>query len=206
MWLTIWSALSARDELLDAAFRILAEDSGAVKPDAVAREAGVSKALVFHHFGTREGLLDAMAARVLAETQRGLARLSDDYPNPRERLAALARTLLEEPVDMPRAAARRVLLFWLADDAQGQCRGALRDALLADYVRAVVREGVATGALRPGADADAVARLLLARWHGATVVFAAGGAVDFETEAERLVDEIARAAFPEGMAGAPSPR
>lgn len=188
--------MSARDALLDAAFRVLADESAAVKPESVAREAGASKALVFHHFGTREGLLDAMAARVLAETQQGLARLNDDYPNPRERLAALARTLLEEPVDLPRASARRVLLFWLADDAHGSCRAALRDALLADYVRSVVREGVAAGALRPGADADALARLMLSRWHGATVLFAAGGAVDFEAEAERLLDEMARLAFP----------
>jgi AcrR family transcriptional regulator len=186
--------MAGREALLDAAFEELLERGPGLPAEAVARRAGVSKALLFHHFGSREGLLDAMAARVLAQTQEGLARLVDDYPDPSRRLAALARTLLEDPGDAPPAHARRVLVFWLQDDAEGSCRGALRDALLADYVAALVREGVATGALRAGTEAGEVARLLLARWHGATALHAAGSAVDFEAEAERLVAEVERMA------------
>ena len=178
--------MTQRDALLDAAFEALLEEGPSFSVEGAARRAGASKALVFHHFRGREGLLDAMAARVLAQTQEGLARLADDYPNPRERLAALARTLLEHPGDTTPAMARRVLLFWLQDAAAGGCRAALRDALLADFVAATLREGVATGALRAGADAQRVARALLARWHGVTAVYAAGARVDFEAEAERL--------------------
>lgn len=186
--------MAGREALLDAAFEELVERGPSLPAEAVARRAGVSKALLFHHFGSREGLLDAMAARVLAQTQEGLARLVDDYPDPARRLAALARTLLEDPGDAPPAHARRVLLFWLQDDAEGACRGALRDALLADYVAALVRDGVATGALRPGSDAGELARLLLARWHGVTALHAAGSPVDFEAEAERLVADVERLA------------
>lgn len=189
-------SVGARDAILDAAFRALDRGPGRVRPDDVAREAGVSKALVFHHFGTRDGLLDAMAARVLSQTQEGLARLVDEHPNPRDRLDALARTLLEEPVESTPAQARRVLLFWLEEDTRGACRGALRDALVADFARDAVREGVAAGALRPGADADAVAQLLLARWHGATLLYAEAGRADFEREAERLLADLARAVHP----------
>lgn len=180
--------MGARDALLDAAFQCLVEEGPAFATDALARRAGVSKGLVFHHFGHREGLLDAMAARVLGETQEGLARLVADYPNPRERLAALARALLEPPEDP--AAARRVLLFWLAEDASGAPRGALRDALLADFIGATLRDGVATGAVRPGVDAARLADLLLARWHGLTTLAAAGRAVDFDREADELVAEL----------------
>lgn len=159
-----------------------------------AERAGVSKALVYHHFSSREGLLDAMAARVLSETQQGLDRLVEDYPNPRERLDALARTLLEEPRDTAPLEARRVHLFWLLDDATGACRGALRDALLADFVAQTLQEGVALGAMRAAAsDADDIAALFLSRWHGATVQYAEARVVDFEREQERLVADLERA-------------
>lgn len=189
--------MTGRDALLDAAFAELVERGPALAADAVARRAGVSKALVFHHFGSREGLLDAMAARVLAQTQEGLDRLAADYPNPRDRLVALARTLLEPPEESRPDEARRVLLFWLAEDASGRPRAALRDGLLADFVAATVREGAAVGALRPGLDAQDLATRLLARWHGLGAVHAAGRAVDHDAEQERLADEV------EGMVARP---
>ena len=63
-----------QEALLAAAFAALVEKGPAFALPDVAARAGVSKALVFHHFGTREGLLDAMAAQVLAQTQEGLRR------------------------------------------------------------------------------------------------------------------------------------
>lgn len=182
--------MSGREALLDAAFEELVARGPALPAEAVARRAGVSKALLFHHFGGGEGLRDAMAARVLAQTQEGLRRIVEDYPDPRERLAALARTLLEEPLDTSPAASRRVLLFWLAEDAEGGCRAALRDDLLAGFIAALVREGVALHAFRPGADGERAATVTLARWHGATVAYAAGRRVDFEAEADALVREL----------------
>jgi AcrR family transcriptional regulator len=187
--------MGGRDALLDAGFEALVEEGPTFGTEAVVRRAGVSKGLLFHHFGSREGLLDAMAARVLAATQEGLARLDTDYPNPRERLVALARTLLEDPRVEPRET-RHVQQFWLQTDATGGCRGALRDALVADYVAATVREGVTTGALRAGVDARAVSDLLLARWHGATTLAATGRALDFDREAERVVEEMLRRLLP----------
>ncbi|HWH09456.1 MAG TPA: TetR family transcriptional regulator [Candidatus Thermoplasmatota archaeon] len=174
-----------REGLLDAAFAALLAEGPGFGAAAVARHAGASKALVFHHFGSREGLLDAMAARVLAQTQEGLARLADDYPDPRRRLDALARTLLEEPQDATPQQARHVLAFWLATDATGGCRAQLRDALVADFVEKTLREA--------GLRAPGLADLLLTRWHGATVLYASGRPVDFEREARALADAVAAA-------------
>lgn len=171
-----------REALLDAAFAALLDEGPDFGVAAVARRAGASKALVFHHFGSREGLLDAMAARVLAQTQEGLARLADDYPDPRARLEALARTLLEEPRDAAPAHARHVLAFWLATDPAGACRGQLRDALVADFVDKTLREA--------GLRAPGLADLMLARWHGATVLYASGRVVDYERETRALVEAI----------------
>jgi AcrR family transcriptional regulator len=173
------------DVLLDAALAALASDGPAFRVEAAASRAGASKALYFHHFGSREGLLDAMAARVLSLTQDGLDRLVADYPAPRARLEALARALLQEPGEPP-AEARHVLQFWMLDDATGGCRALLRDALVADFLERTTREA------RHGAAAGAVADLVLGAWHGATVRYASGRPVDFDREQERLVDALAR--------------
>lgn len=173
-----------RDALLDAAFEALLDEGPPLSAARVAARAGLSKALVFHHFGSQEGLLDAMAERVLSETQAGLTRLADDFPNPRERLVELGRSLLHEPAESPREAAR-LLRFWLEGG-----RGRLRDDLLADFVAATVREGVAVGSVRAGVDAGAIASLVLARWHGASVLHATGRAVDWDAASERLASEL----------------
>lgn len=174
-----------RDALLDAAWEALAQAGPDLPASDVARRAGTSKALVFHHFGSREGLLDAMAARVLAQTQEGLTRLAEDYPHPLERVEALCRALLAPPAEPPREA-RHVLLFWL----QGE-RGRLRDDLLVDFVRQTLREGAATGSTARGADPDALAGMLLARWHGATLLYATGRPVEWEREARSALAEVA---------------
>ena len=131
-----------------------------------------------------------MAARVLTETQVGLDRLAEDYPNPGERLGALARTLLSSTAQPPSGEARRVLLFWLVEDAQGRPRATLRDGLLVDFVAKSAREGSAVGAMRANVDAEAIASTILARWHGLTALHAAGRGVDWDVEADRLADEV----------------
>lgn len=174
--------MSRRERLLDDAWKIQARD-GRVAPEVLARESDASKALVFHHFRSLEGLRDAMAERVLAETQRGLDALADEERDPRLRLAALARALLAQPPEGPREAGH-VLTFWLQDDANGRTRGALRDALLVDFVTKSLKE------TRARADPQAVAGLILSRWHGATVLYATRGPIDFERETERTLAEL----------------
>lgn len=167
-----------KEALLDAAFDVLAA-TGTLRPEAVAREAGVSKALVFHHFRTAVGLEEAMVERILRETQAGLDSLANEYPNPRLRLDALARALLAQPPEPP-LATRRVLRFWLADDE----RARLRDTLLADFIAQTLRE------MRGKVDPEEVASLVLARWHGITARHAHGARVDHDREAARLAREL----------------
>ena len=52
---------STRDLILDAAARLFAARGGAVRLEDVAEEAGVSRQAVYLHFGSRTGLLVAMA-------------------------------------------------------------------------------------------------------------------------------------------------
>lgn len=170
-----------REVLLDAAFNALLDEGPAFPASAVARRAEASKALIFHHFDSRDGLLDAMAERVLSETQAGLDALADEYPNPRERLAAFARALLAEPSETP-TQATHVLVFWLTD-----ARAKLRDDLLIDFIERTAREA------RVKANPETLARALLARWHGATVLYATGRRVEFEAEADKAAAELGEA-------------
>ena len=89
----------AREELLDAAERVFVE----FQPDQVglkdvAREAGVSHALITHYFGTYAGLIEAaLERRVRGLRESTLARLREAgaLSRPNELLAALFRALAD---------------------------------------------------------------------------------------------------------------
>jgi AcrR family transcriptional regulator len=69
------SATARREQLLDVATR-LAVDQGfhAVSVEAVAREAGITRAVIYQHFRDLQGLLEAVVDR---ETSRALAQVSE---------------------------------------------------------------------------------------------------------------------------------
>jgi AcrR family transcriptional regulator len=82
-----------REQLLDAARTIVAERGfQGASIEAVAREAGITRPVVYGHFGDLEGLLEALVER---ESDRALAGLADILPpvgpaagDPREALLA----------------------------------------------------------------------------------------------------------------------
>src|SRR5687768_15549577 len=64
---------SGREQLLDAAALAMTEaESVHIPLSAIARKAGVTAPLVTYHFGTKEGLLLALARR---DTERALEQL-----------------------------------------------------------------------------------------------------------------------------------
>jgi AcrR family transcriptional regulator len=93
------SALERREQLLDVAKAIVL-DRGfhAVSMEAVAREAGVSRPIVYGHFRDLEGVLEALVGR---EGERALMQLQDvlpdafTAPDPRDRLVASLAAYLE---------------------------------------------------------------------------------------------------------------
>lgn len=56
---------SARDEIVDAAVHSFAREGFGASLRTVAAAAGVSAALIVHHFGSKQGLVEACDARVL---------------------------------------------------------------------------------------------------------------------------------------------
>lgn len=93
------TAAERREQLLDVTRDLVGEEGfHAVSMEAVARRAGITRPVVYGHFGDLGGLLEAMLDR---ESARSLAQLADVLPSPhdardpREALVAGMRGYLE---------------------------------------------------------------------------------------------------------------
>jgi AcrR family transcriptional regulator len=105
------SADDARALILDAAEKRLAEVGPAgLRLQEIAKDAGISHPTILHHFGNREGLVNAVVQRSLEAIQQDVAKAfssqSFEGPDAAELLGAVARTV------QSRGHAR--LLTWLA--------------------------------------------------------------------------------------------
>jgi AcrR family transcriptional regulator len=135
----------ARQEILDAAERVFAQ----FQPDQVglkevARDAGVSHALITHYFGTYAGLLEAtLQRRTRALREATLARLREPeaLERPADLLELLFRTL-QDPVHL------RLMRWMLASERPA----ASHTFALQEHGLAVLAEQVAR-ALSPEPDA-----------------------------------------------------
>ena len=137
------------ESILTAAKRaFLAGGFGAVSMDTIAREAGVSKATVYAHFGSKEELFGAVIGR---ECELYLARFSAGELDPREvraSLTVLGRRFLELVLAPDAIALHRIILgevtrfpalgqvFWSAGPERQRAR-----------IEAFLRSAAASGAL-----------------------------------------------------------
>jgi AcrR family transcriptional regulator len=91
-----------REQLLDATKAIVARRGfHAVSIEAVAREAGITRPIVYGHFHDLSGLLEALVERETARALSQLALPDDLTGDPREALLASLRTYLEAVRDDP---------------------------------------------------------------------------------------------------------
>ena len=83
-----------REQLLAAADRAIRRRGPDASMDEIAAEAGVTKPILYRHFGDKDGLYAALVVRYMEtlyrEAERALAE-----PNPRRRLAAAVNAFLE---------------------------------------------------------------------------------------------------------------
>jgi TetR/AcrR family transcriptional regulator, repressor for neighboring sulfatase len=144
----------ARQILLDAAEKLFAHSGpGEVGLKDVAREAGVSHALITHYFGTYGGLVEATLERrltALRERIRERLREAGAMARPDELLAMLF-TALEDPVHLR-------LMKWLAASERPS---AIHAFALQHRGLAVIAHQVAT-ALRPDPPREMVDTIELA--------------------------------------------
>jgi AcrR family transcriptional regulator len=76
-----------REELLDAADRVVRRGGIAASMDEIALEAGITKPVLYRHFGDKDGLYTALAERYVAEIARAL-RPREGTKGARARFAA----------------------------------------------------------------------------------------------------------------------
>ena len=73
---------NSREKLLQAAEQVVMEMGAAhMTLDAVARKAGVSKGGLIHNFSTKDALLKAMVARLLAAWKKRYELAAHDFPD-----------------------------------------------------------------------------------------------------------------------------
>lgn len=81
---------STRDTILNAAVRLLTEKGAGIRLEDIASEAGVSRQTVYVHFGSRTGLLIAMAQHMDEKgTLHDLVQKVFEAPNPVDALDAV---------------------------------------------------------------------------------------------------------------------
>jgi AcrR family transcriptional regulator len=76
-----------REELLDVADRVIQRRGVVVSMDEIASEAGITKPVLYRHFGDKDGLYQALTERYVDELKLAL-KPAIQADEPRERLAA----------------------------------------------------------------------------------------------------------------------
>jgi len=76
-----------REKLLEAAITVVRRDGPGVSMDAIAREAGITKPIIYRAFGDRDGLTNAVADRFAAELAGALGEAIEQAPDDRARVA-----------------------------------------------------------------------------------------------------------------------
>ena len=155
------SADERRAQLLDVTKAIVAERGfHAVSIEAVARDAGITRPVVYGHFQDLGGLLEALVER---ETVRALAQLATVLPadltagDPREQLLAALRGYLEAAQSDP-ATWRLVLMPPEGAPALLREHIAAGRTAVVDQLAKAVRPGLGPGRETP--DPELTARML----------------------------------------------
>lgn len=142
---------SAREPIIRAAFRVFGEGGiEATSLREVARAAGVSPALIVHHFGGKEGLVAAVDEAALREFGAAWRGADDAEPGEgrdllRERATQTARVMAEMP-EVCRHLGRALV--------EGTVGSAALFRTMVDAGREEIDSLAEAGALRPDADRE----------------------------------------------------
>ncbi|MBU4214084.1 MAG: TetR family transcriptional regulator [Actinobacteria bacterium] len=145
--------LTARARIRDAALRRFATDGFGAPVRLVAADAGVSPALVIHHFGSKEGLrraCDEYVRTVIAEGKDPMYAASG---------AARRADLLAMLADVERFGVPTLYLLKAFQAGGDLARELIED--MVELTRSTLDDGVRAGTIRPSRDADARARYLV---------------------------------------------
>jgi AcrR family transcriptional regulator len=87
--------LSSHDRILQAGRELFAEDGYEnTTTSAIARKAGTSESQLIKHFGSKEGLLEAIYDQAWQRMSDGLRRIQEAYSSPLDKLRALTELMI----------------------------------------------------------------------------------------------------------------
>ena len=109
---------SRRQDLLDAADRIIARDGTAASMAAIAAEAGITKPILYRHFGDKSGLYAALAERYTDALLQVLLASLATGGGPRDRIARTIEAYLRAIEAQP-----QVYRFLLHSTEAAEVRG-----------------------------------------------------------------------------------
>jgi AcrR family transcriptional regulator len=129
-----------RAELLDAAERAIMRIGPDASMDELAAEAGITKPILYSHFGDKAGLASALAVRVAAELDEAISTSLGQMRHPREVVSstigafctfieaqnALYRFLIKAAMSDPDKRSRSRLVADFAEQIAAVLRGGLR--------------------------------------------------------------------------------
>jgi TetR/AcrR family transcriptional regulator, fatty acid metabolism regulator protein len=194
-----------RRQILDAAVRAFARRGyHGCRVSDVAREAGVAYGLVYHYYGSKEALLEAIFKETwgaMLETIRSVEQLDDPARDQVRKVTEIVlRTWRRDP-DLV-----RVLVHEVTRSNQLQ-RETDEIELAFEALQRIVESGQATGEFRGDVDARVAATI----WYGALEEILTGWAFgqlpdsdDDVARAERTVVEIVAGGLAEDRAAAPA--
>jgi len=139
----------SQESLLEAATReFMTVGFAGARVDAIARRAKANKAMIYYHFGSKEGLYRAVLLRAFGGVLSEVERLAAEEPDPLRRLARLyagiARMFAERPA-FPHIMVREILAGGqhMAPEAKKTL------TTIVGFVRRTLEEGTAQGRFRP---------------------------------------------------------
>lgn len=159
------TAAERREQLLDATLALAVRDGfHAVSIDAVAREAGITRPVVYGHFTDLRGLLNALSDR---EQARALAQMDEVIPTelhpvpPRDALSGALRSYLAVVAAAPDTW-RLVLLPLEGTPALLRERIATDRAAIRGHIATLLRAGLERDGVGDPVDVELAAHLLQA--------------------------------------------
>ncbi|HZP48083.1 MAG TPA: TetR/AcrR family transcriptional regulator [Vicinamibacterales bacterium] len=152
------------DALMASAFRLLLRDGyRRVRLDAIAADAGVSKATVYHYFANKDDLLTQSVSARMAERQRDIERrLASDSGRASDRLTHYLRQFWTMSLTPQAGVWQRLLVNEIVTEAPdvfaAWARGLVQRWRL---VERLIREGQARREFRRDVDAEVAARAIV---------------------------------------------
>lgn len=186
--------------MLDAAESLLAaQPFASVRIEHIAEAADVSVGSVYVHFGNKDGVLLAVAHRLIERATAAMADALDPAHAPLEAMAACGHAYCEFLLANP------VFVRYLATEQQSPEAEAMaavseRLALLRDFFQDRVQAAVSAGEIRP-VEPRRVADFVIGAWNGVAALSLRSGAERLSLDDVRATLHLAMGVIGKGLGG-----